>query len=106
MDAKAVEITKLNLMIKALDRIKPSDLKGNHLLPNLNLNIRCGNSLIGGEKLQEKEASLNLFDNYKTEIDKLVDLKYSFYQEVNDAKKKELLEEFDKLDGKKKFGIF
>jgi len=98
LDAKAVEITKLNLMIKALDRIKPQDLKGNHLLPNLNLNIRCGNSLIGGEKLQEKEQGLNLFDNYKTEIDKLADLKISFYKESDDQKKKDLLAEIGKLE--------
>jgi adenine-specific DNA-methyltransferase len=98
LDAKAVEITKLNLMIKALEGVKPEDLKGKHLLPNLNLNIRCGNSLIGGEKLQEKEQGLSLFDNYKTEIDKLADLKISFYKESDDQKKKDLLAEIKKLE--------
>jgi hypothetical protein len=98
LDAKAVEITKLNLMIKALEGVKPEDLKGTHLLPNLNLNIRCGNSLIGGEKLQDKEQGLNLFDNYKTEIDKLADLKISFYKESDDHKKKDLLAEIGKLE--------
>ncbi|MBN1325746.1 N-6 DNA methylase [Candidatus Falkowbacteria bacterium] len=98
LDAKAVEITKLNLMIKALDRIKPQDLKGNHLLPNLNLNIRCGNSLIGGEKLQGKEQSLNLFDNYKTEVNKLTELKISFHKESDDQKKKGLLIEIGILE--------
>lgn len=98
LDAKAVEITKLNLMIKALDRIKPSDLKGNHLLPNLNLNIRCGNSLIGGEKLQNQENTLDLYGDYKTEIDKLAVLKVDFYKESNDKKKKEQLTEINKLE--------
>jgi adenine-specific DNA-methyltransferase len=98
LDAKAVEITKLNLMIKALDRIKPQDLKGNHLLPNLNLNIRCGNSLVGGEKLQNQSNTLNLYGDYKTEIDKLADLKISFYKESDDQKKKDLLAEISKLE--------
>ena len=98
LDAKAVEITKLNLMIKALDRIKPQDLKGNHLLPNLNLNIRCGNSLIGGEKLQNQDNTLNLYGDYKIEIDKLADLKISFYKESDDQKKKDLLAEIGKLE--------
>lgn len=98
LDAKAVEITKLNLLIKALDGVKPEDLKGKHLLPNLNLNIRCGNSLIGGEKLQDKEQSLNLFNNYKTEIDKLADLKTSFYKESDDQRKKDLLAEIGTLE--------
>ena len=98
LDAKAVEITKLNLLIKALDGTKPEDLKGKHLLPNLNLNIRCGNSLIGGEKLKDKEQSLNLFNNYKTEVNKLADLKISFYKESDDQKKKGLLEEIGTLE--------
>ncbi|MFA5188282.1 MAG: N-6 DNA methylase [Patescibacteria group bacterium] len=98
LDAKAVEITKLNLMIKTLEGVKPEDLKGTHLLPNLNLNIRCGNSLIGGEKLQEKEQNLNLLENYKTETDKLAELKRSFYSEINDVRKKDLLAEIRKLE--------
>jgi type I restriction-modification system DNA methylase subunit len=49
LDERAIEIAKLNLMIKALEGIKWQDVKGKKLLPNLKLNIRCGNSLISDE---------------------------------------------------------
>lgn len=51
IDPRAVEIAKLNLIIKALEGTRYQDLKGRKLLPNLSLNIRCGNSLVGGEVL-------------------------------------------------------
>ncbi len=98
LDPKAIEITKLNLMIKALEGVNPAELKGKHLLPNLNLNIRCGNSLIGGEKLKEKEQNLNLFDDYKTEIAKLTELKEKFYQAEANDEKKDLLVEIKKFE--------
>ncbi|MBD3359804.1 MAG: N-6 DNA methylase, partial [Candidatus Buchananbacteria bacterium] len=98
LDPKAIEITKLNLMIKTLEGVTPNELKGKHLLPNLNLNIKCGNSLIGGEKLKEKEQNLNLFDDYKTEIDKLVKLKEKFYQAEENEEKKKLLDEINKFE--------
>jgi len=97
LDAKAVEITKLNLMIKTLEGVKPEDLKGKHLLPNLNLNIRCGNSLIGGEKLSD--GKLDLY-NYQKEIGELIELKNQFHKENDNEKKKELLQ---KIDAKEEF---
>ncbi|OGY41075.1 MAG: hypothetical protein A2Y82_01560 [Candidatus Buchananbacteria bacterium RBG_13_36_9] len=98
LDAKAVEITKLNLMIKALDGVKAEDLKGRHLLPNLNLNIRFGNSLIGGEQLQMKENTLDLYGDFNAEIDKLSVLKLNFYKETDNNAKADLLEEITKLE--------
>jgi len=55
LDERAVEIAKLNLMIKALEKTSWRDLKGRKLLPNLKLNIRCGNSLISGERFKKGE---------------------------------------------------
>ncbi|MBD3359235.1 MAG: N-6 DNA methylase [Candidatus Buchananbacteria bacterium] len=98
LDPKAIEITKLNLMIKALEGVNPNELKGKHLLPNLNLNIRCGNSLVGGEKLKEKEQNLNLFDDYETEISKLTEFKEKFYKAEFNDDKKQLLDEINKFE--------
>ncbi|HUT22592.1 MAG TPA: N-6 DNA methylase [Candidatus Bipolaricaulota bacterium] len=99
LDPKAVEIAKLNLMIKALEGATPNELRGDHLLPNLNLNIRCGNSLIGGEKLKEKENNLNLFDKFDDEIKKLIDFKERFRKSISNDEKKEILNEINIFEG-------
>lgn len=94
LDERAVEITKLNLMIKAIDKVKPRDMQGAHLLPNLSLNIRCGNSLIGGEKIED----FSLSEEYKKEIEKLVELKEKFYNEKEGSSRGKILEEIRKLE--------
>ncbi|MCX6745654.1 MAG: N-6 DNA methylase [Candidatus Parcubacteria bacterium] len=94
LDERAVEITKLNLMIKALEGATVKDLEGKHLLPNLKLNIRCGNSLIGGEKLNKGEGTLDL-ENYQKEKNELMEFRNKFNAENDNDKKKELLKEID-----------
>ena len=94
LDERAVEITKLNLMIKALEGATVKDLEGKHLLPNLKLNIRCGNSLIGGEKLNKREGTLDL-ENYQKEKNELMEFRNKFNVENDNDKKKELLREID-----------
>ncbi|MBN1339708.1 MAG: N-6 DNA methylase [Bacteroidales bacterium] len=52
IDSQAVEVTKLNLLLKALEGETTSSITaemtfGNRVLPNLANNIKCGNSLIG-----------------------------------------------------------
>jgi len=64
IDYKAGEVTKLSLYLKLLENeniesgdylFKYSDLK---LLPDLNNNIKCGNSLIGSDYYSDKNLSL------------------------------------------------
>lgn len=98
LDERAVEITKLNMMIKALDKVKPRDMRGAHLLPNLSLNIRCGNSLISGEKIIIKKGEINLDEAYKGEISKLIELKEKFYCEKDGGERNRLSEEIKKLE--------
>ncbi len=53
IDAQAVEVTKLNLLLKALEGETQASISyqtrlfHERVLPNLNQNIKCGNSLIG-----------------------------------------------------------
>lgn len=53
IDAQAVEVTKLNLLLKALEGETQASINQQmqlfheRVLPNLNHNIQCGNSLIG-----------------------------------------------------------
>jgi len=64
IDPQAVEVTKLSLYLKLLESegkeaegflFKHSDIK---LLPTLDKNIKCGNSLIGSDFYKEKDLSL------------------------------------------------
>ena len=64
IDGQAVEVTKLSLYLKLLENegsetqgqlFKFSDMK---LLPSLDSNIKCGNSLIGSDYYNEKDVSL------------------------------------------------
>lgn len=64
IDSQAVEVTKLSLYLKLLENegsetqgllFKFSDMK---LLPSLDSNIKCGNSLVGPDYYNEKDLSL------------------------------------------------
>ena len=64
IDPQAVEVTKLSLYLKLLENeskesegylFKHSDFK---LLPSLDDNIKCGNSLIGSDFYKDKDLSL------------------------------------------------
>ncbi len=70
IDRQAVEVTKLSLLLQVLDdgiTYHQSSFLNERILPNLDTNIRCGNSLIGPDYYtgQESEAELkqiNPFD--------------------------------------------
>jgi type I restriction-modification system DNA methylase subunit len=47
IDAQAIEVTKLSLMLTCLEDASENDSKNwAHILPNLDINIQCGDSLI------------------------------------------------------------
>jgi adenine-specific DNA-methyltransferase len=54
IDEQAVEVTKLSLMLKMLEG-EMSIITGHSILPMLNENIKCGNSLISGNPLELKK---------------------------------------------------
>ncbi len=54
IDKQAVEVTKLSLMLKMLEG-EHKIIPGKGLLPMLNKNIKCGNSLISGSPLELKK---------------------------------------------------
>ena len=59
IDPQAVEITMMSLYLKALEGERGMLPKKQHLLPPLSNNIKCGNSLIGYDILNQG----NLFDD-------------------------------------------
>lgn len=91
IDEKAVEITKLNLLVKCLENGASLDLSGKKILPNIKLNIRCGNSLVSSNLSTD---SFDLFFNQHVDtINKLLELhklfkysnddnKYSIYKDI------------------------
>ena len=58
IDAQAVEITKLSLLMQclAVDAGLKAREKYTHLLPNIDFNIRCGNSLINNGKALQRDT--------------------------------------------------
>lgn len=74
IDDQAVEVTKLNLLLKAMEGETTSSITaeinfGKRILPNLSKNIKCGNSLIGPDfydnqldLFSEQMKKINAFD--------------------------------------------
>ncbi len=69
IDSQAVEVTKLSLLLKVLEGENEQSLKHQmtlwheRALPDLENNIKCGNSLIGTNYYEANQTELNLFDN-------------------------------------------
>jgi len=65
IDPQAVEVTKLSLLLKVLENETKESvnqqlrLKQKRVLPDLDNNIKCGNSLIGPEFYKEIQLTLN-----------------------------------------------
>ncbi|WP_302273414.1 Eco57I restriction-modification methylase domain-containing protein [Brachyspira aalborgi] len=84
IDEKAVEITKLNLLVKCLENGASLDLSGKKILPNIKLNIRSGNSLVSSNLSTD---SFDLFSNQHIDvIDKLLELHRLFKYSNDDNK--------------------
>ena len=86
IDSQAVEVTKLNLLLKVLEGETKDTLESqmklwrHRALPDLGNNIKCGNSLIGPDFYHGKQLSLlddeekykiNVFD-WKTEFSEIM----------------------------------
>ena len=60
IDAQAVEVTKLSLLLKVVENPGQLSLLQERILPDLGKNIQCGNSLIGPDYYTS--GQMNLFD--------------------------------------------
>jgi adenine-specific DNA-methyltransferase len=78
IDSQAVEVTKLNLLLKAMEGETQASISkqltffNERILPNLGDNIKCGNSLIGNDFYDDQIVlftdqikKINAFDWYK-----------------------------------------
>jgi hypothetical protein len=74
IDPQAVEVTKLSLLLKLLEgethqTLEPQlALLPQRILPDLNRNIRCGNSLIGPEFYDGQMALLDAEEAYRVNV--------------------------------------
>ena len=103
LDEKAIEIAKLNLLLRGLEGLNLEfNFTDRKILPNLKLNIRCGNSLVSGKYETEEDNDaennkhISIFDNdseYKSSLGTLLKLKDEFYKEENNIKKDKLISE-------------
>ncbi len=100
LDERAIEIAKLNLMIKALEGIKWQDVKGKKLLPNLKLNIRCGNSLISDEMFFDVKSLESKMSSYEDDINSLIKKKKQYHGLIDESKKQKLYEEIQIIEEK------
>lgn len=66
IDPQAVEVTKLSLLLKVLEgeteAVQQQKLLADRVLPDLDSNIKCGNSLIGPDFYDGQQLSLGLLD--------------------------------------------
>ncbi len=64
IDAQAVEVTKLSLLLKVLEQVSRETIDKNQklfhqrALPDLENNIKCGNSLVGTDFYQARQTTL------------------------------------------------
>ncbi len=58
IDAQAVEVTKLSLLLKVVENPGQLSLMGERILPDLGENIRCGNSLIGPDYYEGRQMAM------------------------------------------------
>jgi type I restriction-modification system DNA methylase subunit len=58
IDAQAVEVTKLSLLLKVIETPGQLDLLAERILPDLSENVKCGNSLIGSDYYDDKQMPL------------------------------------------------
>ena len=84
LDERAIEIAKLNLLVKALEGAAHFNMSGRKMLPNIKLNIRCGNSLVSGSMVMK---GMDLFrQEFSSEFGQLENLHSMFEEETDEDK--------------------
>ncbi len=86
IDAQAVEVTKLSLLLKVLEGEsqesmgKQLSLLKERALPDLGRNIQCGNSLIGTDYYADRQMSMDFMDEEERQRVNAFDWKTAFPQ--------------------------
>ncbi|MHA2297911.1 MAG: Eco57I restriction-modification methylase domain-containing protein [Candidatus Hodarchaeales archaeon] len=91
IDPDAVEICKLKLLLTLLDDYNPetnSSPANSDLLPDLDYNIFCGNSLIGFNSLGDNVSNSDIQKSFYKELSKIID-EYKAIVDNQTAEKKE-----------------
>ncbi|MHB8194210.1 MAG: Eco57I restriction-modification methylase domain-containing protein [Bellilinea sp.] len=83
IDPQAVEVTKLSLLLKVVENPGQLSLMSERILPDLGRNIQCGNSLIGPDYYDDKQAGL--FDSEEQYRVNAFDWKAAFPQVFRDG---------------------
>lgn len=84
IDRQAVEVTKLSLMLKLIEGQEQGEIEGiGRILPNLDANVRCGNSLVDTDfpmpiEATPQEAALYAPFNWREEFPAVVTANGSF----------------------------
>jgi hypothetical protein len=91
LDDRAIEIAKLNLLVKALEGAAHFDIAGRKILPNIKLNIRCGNSLVSGA-VAAKDMTL-FWNEYSTDLDELHQKHNEFSMSQDDDKQESIYQQ-------------
>ena len=94
IDQQAVEVSQLSLYLKLLENetlgSTAASLRaesGETVLPPLNKNIQCGNSLVGPDFYQGVQEEMALYENKKEEVREInpFDWKARFYDKMKDG---------------------
>jgi len=100
LDANALEVAKVNLWLEAI-KLAPSEFRydrlpadTNHILPDLEMNLGNGDSLVG---LPEDLTIEILKEKYEDEIKKLFELRKEY---LDDPTKEEAIKEINKIKKK------
>ena len=83
IDAQAVEVTKLSLLLKVVENPGQLGLLTERILPDLGENIQCGNSLIGPDYYDGQQ--LTMFDNEEQYRVNAFDWQAAFPQVLRDG---------------------
>lgn len=90
----SVEIAKLRLWLSMISEM--NDPNGIEPLPNIDYNIRAGNSLVGYTKMPSRENGImRFFDRNKTLLDELKEKRNEYRMERSSEKSKEIKEYID-----------
>ena len=100
LDANALEVAKVNLWLEAI-KLAPKEFRydklpadTNHILPDLEMNLGNGDSLVG---LPEDRTIEFLKENYKEDLKKLFELRKRY---LNDPTDEEAIKEINKIKNK------
>jgi hypothetical protein len=90
----SVEIAKLRLWLSMISEM--NDPEGIEPLPNIDYNIRTGNSLVGYTKMPAQEGGImRFFDRNKTLLDELKEKRNEYRRERSSEKSKEIKDYID-----------